>query len=91
MQKLREVYEIKKQLVVSDINVLSNILKENSTIEVINVNPDNTMYLESTCGIDSINNDLETGIIKWIKQTVALPDMICNVLPLSNNSCIVRI
>lgn len=91
MQKLKEAYDIKKRLVTSDINELGNILKEDSNIETIDINSDNTIYLESNCGMDSIKNDVDEGIIKWIKQTIALPDLICNVLPLSNNSCIIRI
>ena len=91
MHKLKEAYDIKKQLINNDINELGSILKENYNIETININPDNTRYLESNCGMDSINNDLESGIVKWIKQSIALPDLICNVLPLSNNSCIVKI
>ena len=92
MQKLKEAYDIKKQMVTSDINELGNILKENSNIETINVNPDNTIYLESNCGIDSIKDCLESGIMKWVNLNIGAPiNMIYNTLPISNNSCIVRI
>lgn len=91
MQKLKEAYDIKQQLVTSDINELGTILKENSSIDTINVNPDNTIYLESNCGLDSISNELEIGVVKWVKQNIAFPNLICNVLPLSNKACIVRI
>lgn len=91
MQKLKEVYDIKKQLVNKDINELGNIIKENSNIETININPDNTMYLESNCGLDSIRNSLETGVKEWLNTPLYCTNMILNVLPLYNNSCIVRI
>ena len=91
MHKLKEAYEIKKQLVTSDIGDLGDFLKESDNFKTIDINPDNTIYLESNCGIDSINNDLETSVVKWIKQTITLPGLICNILPLSNNSCIVKI
>lgn len=92
MQKLKQVYNIKKELVTTDINELGNILKENSNIETINVNPDNTIYLESNCGIDSIINSLELSVIRLINISIEAPvNMIYNTLPISNNSCIIRI
>ena len=92
MQKLKEAYTIKEQLIVCNINELGDILKENSNIETININPDNTIYLESNCGIDSIKNNIEIGIMKWVNQNIEVPiSMIYNALPISNNSCIVRI
>lgn len=92
MQKLKEAYDIKKQLVTSDISELGNILKENSNIETISVNSDNTIYLESNCGIDSIKSNLELGIIRWVNRNIEAPiNMIYNALPISGNSCIVRI
>lgn len=91
MQKLKEVYDIKKQLVDKNINELGNIIKENSNIETININPDNTMYLESNCGLDSIKNSLESGVKIWINNPLACANIIFNTLPLYNNSCIVRI
>lgn len=92
MQKLKEAYEIKKQLVISDINELGTILKENSNIDTINVNSDNTIYLESNCGMDSIKNSLELGIIRWVNISMEAPiTMIYNTLPITCNSCIVRI
>lgn len=89
MQKLKEVYNIKKQLVNRDINELGDIIKVNSNIDTIIINPDNTIYLESNCGLDSIKNSLELGVKEWINNP--LSNMILNILPLYNNSCIVRI
>ena len=92
MQKLKEVYDIKKHLITIDINELGNILEENSNIEIVNINPDNTIYLESNCGMDSIKDCLETGIMKWVNLNIGFPiNMIYNTLPISNNSCIIRI
>lgn len=92
MQKLKEAYDIKKQLVTSDINELGNILKENSNIDTIDVNSDNTMYLESNCGMDSIKDDLDIGIRRWLKiDERGICNILLNTLPLSNNSCIVII
>ena len=92
MKKLKEAYDIKKQLVTSNINELGDILKEYSSIETINVNSDNTIYLESNCGMDSIKNNLELGVIKWVNKNIESPiSMIYNTLPITNNSCIVRI
>ena len=92
MQKLKEAYDIKKQLVSKDINELGNILKEDSNINIIDVNPDNTMYLESNCGMDSINNDLNIGIRRWLKiDETGNCNILLNTLPLSCNSCIVII
>lgn len=91
MQKLKEVYDIKKQIITEDISKLGDILKENSNIETINVNSDNTIYLESNCGLDSIKNDLDEGIKKWlwIDQKI-VRSMILNTLPIGKNSCIVK-
>jgi hypothetical protein len=92
MTKLKEAYDIKKELVNSDISELSNILKEYTDINTINVNPDNTIYLESNCGMDSIKNSLNSGVVRWINKTINIPiNIIYNTLPLSNNSCILRI
>ena len=93
MQKiLKEVYDIKRQLVSDDINKLGNILKENSNIDTIDVNPDNTIYLESKCGIDFIKDNLDEGIKKWLLiEQQFMRNMVFNTLPISNNSCIVRI
>ena len=92
MTKLKEAYDIKKELVNSDINELSNILKEYTDINTINVNPDNTIYVESNCGMDSIKNSINSGVIRWINKTIEAPIcMIYNTLPLSTNACIIRI
>ena len=92
MQKLKEAYELKKQLVTSDINELGNILKEDSNIETIDVNSDNTIYLESNCGIDFIKDKLDAGIKKWLlNDQQIMYSIIYNTLPISNNSCIVKI
>ena len=93
MQKLKEAYEIKKQLVTSDMNKLGNILKEDSNIETVDVNSDNTIYVESNCGIDSIKNSLDKGItrILCIDEYNIIRKFIFNALPLSGNSCIIRI
>ena len=93
MQKLKELYDIKKQLVANDINELGNILKENTNIETINVNPDNTIYLESNCGVDSIRNDLNVSVKKLlcVDDHSVIHNFIFNALPLTNNSCIIRI
>lgn len=92
MQKLKEAYELKKQLIYKDINELGDILKENSNIETININSDNTIYLESNCGIDSIKDNLDEGIKKWIwVDQKIMRSIIFNTLPISNNSCIVKI
>lgn len=92
MQKLKKAYDIKKQLVTSDINELGNILKENSNIETIDVNSDNTIYLESNCGLDSIKDDLDEGIRKWLwVDEHIMRKIIFNTLPIGNNSCIIRV
>lgn len=92
MEKLKEAYELKKQLVTSDINELGNILKESSSIKTINVNPDNTIYLESNCGIDSIKDDLDEGIRRWIwVDDKAIRNIVFITLPISSNSCIIKI
>lgn len=93
MQKLKEAYDIKKDLIInSDINELGDILKDNSSIDIINVNPDNTIYIESNSGLDSIKETLELGIIKLINHKIGVPiDMIYNILYLTNNSCILKI
>lgn len=91
MEKLKKAYDIKRQMI-SDINELGNVLKENNSIETININPDNTIYLESNSGIDSIKNNLDESIKKMIMiEERVIRSMILNTLPLSNNSCIVRI
>lgn len=92
MNKLREIYDTKKQLITNDITELGIILKENSNINIVDINPDNTIYLESNCGVDSIRNILDSDIIKWINYNIEAPiNMIYNTLPLSNTSCIIRI
>ena len=94
MKKLKEAYDVKKQLVATtnSINELGELLKNNSNIPNIDINSDNTMYLESNCGIDSIKDTLDTNIAAWINRNIEFPiSMIYNVLPLSNESCIVRI
>jgi hypothetical protein len=92
MTKLKEVYNIKKQLITTDINELGDILKENSNIDTININTDNTIYLESNCGMDSIKDILNLNIIKWANCNIEAPvSMLYNALPITNNSCIVRI
>lgn len=93
MKKLKEVYDIKKELIISnDINKLSNILKENIDIETINLNSDNTIYIESECGIDSIRNILDSSVTRWVNRNIEAPiGMVYSTLPLSSNSCIIRI
>ena len=92
MTKLKEVYNIKKELIVNDITVLGNILKEYTDINTININSDNTIYLESNCGIDSIKSSLDSGVVRWINRTIESPiGMVYNTLPISNNACIIRI
>lgn len=91
MQKLKEAYNIKKQLVTKDINELGDIIRTNSNID-INVNSDNTMYLESNCGIDFIKNNLDVGIMRWLNKNIESPiNIVFNTLPISCNSCIVKI
>ena len=93
MTELKKAYDLKKQLVTSNMNELGDILKENSNIETINVNPDNTIYLESDCGVDSIKNNLDEGIKKWLwtDDHSIIRKLIFNALPLSDNSCIIKI
>ena len=92
MKHLKEAYDIKKELVTKDITELGNILKEDSTIETININPDNTLYLESSCGMESIKSNLECGVKRFINRNINAPyNMIYNTLPITNNSCIIRI
>ena len=91
MQKLKEVYDIKKQLVTSDITELGDILKENSNIDTVEINPDNTIYLESNCGVDSIKDNLNEAAGRWLWVDNIISRMIFCTLPLSNNSCIVKI
>lgn len=93
MQKLKRAYDIKKQLITNDISELGIILKEeNSNIEIIDVNSDNTIYLESNCGIDFITHSLEAGITKWLGTNIGVPiNMIYNQFPISCNSCIAKI
>ena len=91
MERLKDAYTIKKQIL-NNINELGDILKENNSIEIININSDNTIYLESNSGIDSIKNDLDESIKKWVSVDIkVVRNMLLNTLPLSNNSCIVRI
>jgi hypothetical protein len=92
MTKLKEVYNIKKELIINDITTLGSILKEYTDIDAINVNSDNTIYLESNCGIDSIKGSLDSGVIRWIDRTIEAPiGMLYSTLPISNNACIIRI
>lgn len=92
MRNLKKAYEFKKELVTKDISELGNILKQDSKIDTIDINSDNTIYLESDCGIDSIRNNLNKGIEKLISvDDKLLCSVIYNILPISNNSCIVRI
>ena len=63
-----------------------------SDIEIVDVNSDNTIYLESNCGIDSITSTVEAGMLKWINQNIGVPvNMVYNAFPISNKSCIVKI
>lgn len=92
MQKLKDVYDTKKQLVGTDITGLGIILKEYPAINTISVNSDNTIYVESNCGIDSIMNSLDEGIQRWLHVNEnILYSAIFNKLPISNNSCIILI
>ena len=92
MRNLKKAYELKKELVTKDISELGNILKQDSKIDTIDINSDNTIYLESNCGIDSIKNNLNEGIDKWVNvDNTLIRDIICNILPISSSSCIVRI
>lgn len=91
MKKIKDAYDIKKQLIDKDINELGNILKKISNIETIDVNPDNTIYLESNCGVDSIKDSINEGIKRWVNINESIMyNMIFNTLPLSNNSCILK-
>lgn len=91
MTKLKQVYNIKKQLITKDIGELGDILKRNSNLNTIDINSDNTIYLESNCGMESIKNNLNEGIKEWlcVDERVII-SMIINTLPLNNNSCIIR-
>lgn len=93
MQKLKEAYSIKKDLIVnSDINELGTILKNNSNINTININPDNTIYVESNSGLDSIKETLELGVMQWVNRKISVPiGMIYNTLPITSNACILKI
>jgi len=91
MSKLKEAYDIRKELISKDITKLGNILKKNNNIETININPDNTIYLESECGIDSIKNTLDLSVQKLVNRKINAPiNMVYNTLPLTNNTCIIR-
>lgn len=92
MQKLKEAYIIKKHLSISNISELGDILKNHSNLNTIDINPDNTIYVESDCGMDSIKNSVDEGMVEWVKRNVKCPiNMIYNTLPISSNSCIVKI
>jgi hypothetical protein len=94
MHKLKEAYNIKKEILkdITNLSVFGDCLKENSNLKTIDINPDNTIYLESECGVDSIKHDLDEGIKKWLQfDEYYKRNIIFNVLPLTNNSCIVRI
>ena len=98
MNKLKEAYDIKKELISKDIAELGEIIKDNTNINTVNINPDNTIYLESECGIDSIRNSLDLDVIKWINGTIKIGgvinapiNMVYNTLPLTSNTCIIRI
>ena len=92
MKKLKKAYDFKKQLTGNNINELGNLLKNEDNVETIDINTDNTIYLTSNCGIDVITRSIEDGIAKWLNQNTEVPiNMICNILPISNNSCIIKI
>lgn len=92
MTKLKEAYDIKRQLINADISELGDIINTNLNINTININPDNTIYLESNDEIDSITNDLDLSVLKWINRDIeAQIGMVYSTLPISNNSCIIRI
>jgi translation initiation factor 2 alpha subunit (eIF-2alpha) len=93
MKTLREVYDIKKDIIVSgSINDIGDILKQNPNINNVHVNSDNTIYVESNEGVDSIKESVELSMLEWINKNINYPvSMILNTLPLTRNSCMVKV
>ena len=93
MQKLHEAYDTKKTLYNNNsINDFGEILRNNSEIDTVNINPDNTIYIESKCKIDSMIPFFELSIMKVLNNNVSFPiNMIFNTLPINDNICILHI
>lgn len=93
MKTLREVYDIKKDIIVSgSMNDIGDILKQNPNINNVHVNSDNTIYVESNEGVDSIKESVELSMLEWINKNINYPvSMILNTLPLTRNSCMVKV
>jgi hypothetical protein len=94
MKELKEAYDIKKELMMTkDMNELGDILKQQPDINSLNVNSDNTIYVESDKGISSIKKSIQDIVPTWINllnQNLPI-DMIINTLPLTPNTCIIKI
>ena len=91
MQKLKNIYNIKKQFT-NNIYTIGDILKSINSIQRVDIHPDNTIYLESNCGMDSIKENVNESIKNLIgSDQHIIYEAVFNTLPLSNNSCIIRI
>jgi len=93
MEKLRQAYDMKKNIIENgDMLELEKALKKSPNIDNVNVNSDGTMRLESNSGMDSLNCAVENTVLNWIKQELKFPvSIICNTLPINHNACILKV
>lgn len=88
MINLDQIYDLKKELINND--KLNNIIKENQNFNNIKLNPDNSIYIECNSEKDNIIEIIDNCIGKIINNPLYI-NMIYNVLPIGNNSYIIKI
>lgn len=89
MEVLKEAYNTKRQIIEED--KIKNIAEsiKNTDISIL-LNSDNTMHLESTKGINYIRKAINIEVEKYINDKFP-PNLVFNTLPLSENSCLLKI
>lgn len=96
MSKLKEAYDIKRELVNENISSLYNTIQSEEEMKT-ELNRDDTIYVESDGGLDSIENTIIKAINNWCSSRTGqhpahvVASMVVNTLPLNNNSCILHI
>ena len=91
MMTLKEIYDIKVAMASNkDLSSLQALLDSEGVLTQLN--NDRTIRIESSEGLDSIINSVDSCIPKWYADPIPTPvSLVYNILPLNREMCLLRL
>lgn len=90
---LKKIYDIKREFATrSDINDLTDMIKTNDPTLNVETGSDRSIIINTENGLDSVTESVDKSIVAWAGYEIPFPiNLIYNLLPLSNSSCLLKI